>query len=71
MKSKNYILMQIKDLYTNKLGLYDHQADGEIEKIKDKTVYELLVIKKTLSESEDGPNMQCLHWFRDESRFDN
>jgi hypothetical protein len=71
MKSKNYILMQIKDLYTNKLGWYDYQADGEIEKIKDKTVYELLVIKKTLAESKDGPDMRCLHWFRDDSRFDN
>ena len=63
--------MQIKDLYTDKLGLHDYQADAEIEKLKDKTVYELLVMKKTLSDSEDGPKMQCLHWFRDESRFDN
>jgi hypothetical protein len=70
MKSKNYILMQIKELYTDKLGWYEYQADGEIEKIKDKTVYELLVIKKQLAESKDGPDMRCLHWFRDEARFD-
>lgn len=70
MKSKNYILMQIKELYTGKLGWYEYQADRELEKLKEKTVYELLVIKKQLVESKDGPDMRCLHWFRDESRFD-
>lgn len=70
MKSKNYILMQIKELYTNKLGWYEHQADAEIDKIKDKTVYELLVIKKNLADTTDGPDMRCLHWFRDDARFE-
>jgi hypothetical protein len=41
MKSKSYILMQIKELYVQKFGYYPYQADGEVDKIKDHTVYEL------------------------------
>ena len=70
MKSKAYILMQIKDIYVNKFGYYPYQADVEVDKIKERTVYELLTIKKELTEREDEQDMTCLHWFRDEKRFD-
>lgn len=70
MKSKSYILMQIQELYVNKRGYYPYQAEMEVEKIKDKTVYELLTIKKELAESENTSDTTCLHWFRDDTRFD-
>lgn len=62
--------MQIRDLYMNKYGYYPYQADREVEKVQDRTVYELLTIKKELMEREHHPDMTCLHWFRDESRFE-
>ena len=62
--------MQIKDIYVNKFGYYPYQADVEVDKIKERTVYELLTIKKELTEREDEQDMTCLHWFRDDKRFD-
>tara|TARA_B100000287_G_scaffold117133_1_gene109056 strand:+ start:3297 stop:3515 length:219 start_codon:yes stop_codon:yes gene_type:complete len=70
MKSKSYILMQIKDIYINKYGYYPYQAEQEVDKIKERTVYELLTIKKELTEKEHYQDMTCLHWFRDDARFD-
>jgi len=70
MKSKSYILMQIKDIYINKYGYYPYQAEQEVDKIKERTVYELLTIKKELTEKEHYQDMTCLHWFRDDTRFD-
>jgi hypothetical protein len=70
MKSKSYILMQIKDLYVEKFGYYPYQADVEVDKIKEHTVYELLTIKKELTEKPCETDMRCLHWFRDDTRFD-
>lgn len=61
--------MQIKELYVNKFGYYPYQADMQIDTIKDQTVYELLTIKKELTERECA-DMTCLHWFRDDTRFD-
>lgn len=63
--------MQIKDLYVKKFGYYPYQADMEVDKIKERTVYELLNIKKELTEKEETcGDMTCLHWFRDDTRFD-
>ena len=62
--------MQIKDIYMNKYGFYPYQAEKEIEKIKEYTVYELLTIKKELTEREHYQDTTCMHWFRDENRFE-
>jgi|TARA_Y100000361_G_C11054946_1_gene287352 hypothetical protein len=53
MKSKNYILKQIKDLLIDRKSYSDDKADKYIEDIKTKTVYELLVMKKELSVQEE------------------
>ena len=52
MKSKSYILMQIKDLLLNKKNYSERKASAYIEDVQEKTVYELLTLKKELSESE-------------------
>jgi len=62
--------MQIKDLYVNKFGYYPYQAEQLMENVKDKTVYELLMLKKELETKEHYEDMTCLHWFRDDRRFD-
>jgi len=52
MKSKNYILMQIHDLLINRYSYTPKRANQYIEEHKEDKVYELLVIKKKLSEDE-------------------
>jgi hypothetical protein len=53
MKSKNYILRQIKDILMDHKSYSETRADTYIEDVKVKTVYELLVLKKELSNSEE------------------
>ena len=53
MKSKSYILMQIKDLLINRRDYSERKASAYIEDVQEKTVYELLTIKKELSQAEE------------------
>ena len=68
MKSKSYILSQVKKLLLNNRGYYEDEADKYIENVKNKTVYELLVIKKDLSENKEYPDVSCMRWYREEDR---
>ena len=65
MKSKAYILMQIKKLLDTNRGLCEDEADQWIEENKEKTVYELLTIKKHLSETMEYPDVSCMARYRD------
>ena len=49
MKSKNYILQQIKEVLIDRKAYSESRADKDLEEVKDKTVYELLVLKKELN----------------------
>jgi len=61
MKSKTYILKQIKDLLIDNKAYSEHRADQYVEAVKDKTVYELLVIKKNLSEDQkEHMDVSCM-----------
>lgn len=53
MKSKNYILQQIKEVLIDRKAYSESRADKYIEEVKEKTVYELMVIKKELSMEEE------------------
>ena len=53
MKSKSYILMQIKDLLINRRDYSERKASAYIEDVQEKTVYELLTLKKELSQAEE------------------
>lgn len=53
MKSKNYILQQIKEVLIDRKAYSESRADKYIEEVKDKTVYELMVLKKDLSMEEE------------------
>ena len=66
MKSKAYILMQIGELLRTNRGLCDEEVEDWVKENEDKTVYELLVIKKELTESpKEYPDVSCTRWFRD------
>ena len=57
MKSKNFILTQIKTTMLEK-GHYEADADKYVDEIKDSTVYELLVLKKEITTAvvDDAPD---------------
>ena len=60
MKSKNYILRQIKELLMERKSYREDKADQYVEDLKNKTVYELLVFKKELSlEEEEYIDVSC------------
>ena len=53
MKSKNYILQQIKEVLIDRKAYSESRADKYIEEVKEKTVYELMVLEKELSTEEE------------------
>jgi hypothetical protein len=64
MKSKSYILMQIGDLLRTNRGLCDEEVEEWVKENEAKTVYELLMIKKELSESKEYTDVSFMRWFR-------
>lgn len=64
MKSKSYILMQIGDLLRTNRGLCDEEIEDWMKENEEKTVYELLVIKKELSETKEYTDVSVMRWFR-------
>jgi hypothetical protein len=64
MKSKKFILNQIKEIVDAK------GRDGEafVATLGEKTVYELLVVKKDVAEEEDLPDVHPHHWFKKDMR---
>jgi hypothetical protein len=65
MKSKAYIMMQIKELLEKNRGLCDQEIEVWLKENEDKTVYELLTIKKELSETQEFQDVSCMRWFRE------
>ena len=57
MKSKNYILSQIRDLLIERHAYTPERAERYVELHKEDKVYELLVLKKSLSEEENYPEV--------------
>ena len=53
MKSKNYILSQIRELLIERHAYTPERAERYVELHKEDKVYELLVLKKNLSEEEN------------------
>ena len=65
MKSKAYILRQISELLEKNRGLCEEEVEDWIEENKIKTVYELLIIKKELSQGKEYRDVSCMRWFRE------
>ena len=68
MKSKAYILMQIGDLLVKNRGLCDEEVEEWMKENDKKTVYELLTLKKELSQSREYHDVSCVRWFREETQ---
>lgn len=65
MKSKAYILMQIGQLLEKNRGYCEEEVTTWVKENETKTVYELLTIKKELSQGKEYPDVSCMRWFRD------
>ena len=57
MKSKNYILSPIQELLIERHAYTLERAERYVELHKEDKVYELLVLKKSLSEEENYPEV--------------
>ena len=68
MKSKAFILHQIGELLDKNRGMCEDEIALWKEDNKDKTVYELLVIKKDLAEKKVYQDVSFMKWFRDDDQ---
>jgi len=68
MKSKAFILHQIGELLDKNRGMCEDEIVQWKEDNKDKTVYELLVIKKDLAEKKVYQEVSFMKWFRDDDQ---
>jgi hypothetical protein len=60
MKSKNYILMQMRNILVERKQYSEEKADEWLNEHRDKTVYELLVMKKQLTTvEEENRDVSC------------
>ena len=68
MKSKSYILIQIRELLKKNRGFCDEEVDVWMKENEKKTVYELLTFKKEISQSQEYRDVYCMRWFREEDQ---
>ena len=66
MKSKAFILRQIGELLDKNRGLCEEEIQVWFRENEDKTVYELLTIKKQLSQTQEFQDVSTMRWFREE-----
>lgn len=60
MKSKAFILSEIKELLHENKGLLEDEAQELLEEYQHKTIFELLVLKKELGTVLEYPDVSCL-----------
>ena len=49
-------------------GLCEEEVEEWVKENEKKTVYELLTIKKELSQSQEYHDVSCMRWFREEGQ---
>tara|TARA_B110000858_G_scaffold162721_1_gene187952 strand:- start:289 stop:471 length:183 start_codon:yes stop_codon:yes gene_type:complete len=60
--------MQIGELLIKNRGLCEEEVKWWIKDNENKTVYELLTIKKELSQNQEYQDVSCGRWFREEEQ---
>jgi len=65
MKSKAYVMMQIKELLNTNRGMCEEEIGQWVEEHKETSVCELLTIKKELAEKKIFQDISCMNWFRE------
>ena len=49
-------------------GLCEEEVEEWVKENESKTVYELLTLKKELSQSQEYQDVSCVRWFREEGQ---
>ena len=65
MKSKAFILRQIGELLEKNRGLCHEEIEEWYKENENKTVYELLTIKKHLRQTQEYQDVSTMRWFRE------
>jgi hypothetical protein len=58
-------MMQIGQLLEKNRGLCEEEVTQWVKENESKTVYELLTIKKELSQGKEFSDVSCMRWFRE------
>jgi hypothetical protein len=58
-------MMQIGELLQKNRGLCQEEVTEWVKENEIKTVYELLTIKKELSQAKEFHDVSCMRWFRE------
>lgn len=60
--------MQIGEFLKKNRGLCDKEIEWWIKDNENKTVYELLNLKKEFSQTQEYQDVSCMRWFREEEQ---
>jgi hypothetical protein len=68
MKSKAYILTEIRQLLEKNRGFCEEEADEWVTENEKMTVCQLLELKQELSKGKEYRDVSCMRWFREEEQ---
>ena len=68
MKSKAYILTEIRQLLKNNRGFCEEEIDEWVTENEKMTVCQLLELKQELSKGKEYRDVSCMRWVREEEQ---
>jgi hypothetical protein len=68
MKSKAYILTEIRQLLKKNRGFCEEEIDEWVTENEKMTVCQLLELKQELSKGKEYRDVSCMRWFREEEQ---
>ena len=68
MKSKAYILTEIRQLLEKNRGFCEEEVDEWVTENEKMTVCQLLELKQELSKGKEYRDVSCMRWFREEEQ---
>lgn len=68
MKSKAYILTEIRQLLKKNRGFCEQEIDEWVTENEKMTVCQLLELKQELSKGKEYRDVSCMRWFREEEQ---
>jgi hypothetical protein len=68
MKSKAYILTEIRQLLEKNRGFCEEEIDEWVTENEKMTVCQLLELKQELSKGKEYRDVSCMRWFREEEQ---
>jgi hypothetical protein len=66
MKSKVYIISEIRQLLEKNRGFCEEEIDEWVKENEEMSVCELLELKNELAKGKEYRDVSCMTWFREE-----